>query len=371
MSLWAKLKGELIDIIEWLDDSKDTLVYRFERYGNEIKYGAQLTVREGQVAVFVNEGELADVFGPGLYELETSNVPILSTLQGWKYGFESPFKAEVYFVSTRQFTDRKWGTKNPIMLRDPEFGVVRLRAFGTYALRVKDPAVLIREIVGTNAHFTTDDITNQLRNLIVSRFTDILGENKIPALDLAANYSELSDFITQKIQPEFEEYGLALTKLLIENISLPPAVEEAMDNRSSMGVIGNLQAYTQFQAAQAMEEAAKNPAGGGAGSGMGLGMGFAMANQMANAFGQQQTTTSAPQAGPPPLPTQTTAFYAALDGKQAGPFDQATLQQYAAGGQLTRETLVWKQGMAAWTPAGQVSELADLFAATPPPLPPQ
>ena len=267
MGIWDKLRGELIDIIEWLDPTSNTMVYRFERYNNEIKYGAKLVVREGQAAVFVNEGQIADVFKPGTYELETKNLPILSTLLGWKYGFESPFKAEVYFASMRRFTDLKWGTKNPVMLRDKEFGPVRLRAFGTYVMHVTDPAAFIREIVGTEGHFTTEDITAQLRNMIVSRFTDILGESGIPVLDLAANYDELGGFITQRIQDEFKVYGLELTKMLVENISLPPAVEAALDKRTSMGVIGNLQQYTQYQTAEAIREAAQNESGGTAGAG--------------------------------------------------------------------------------------------------------
>ena len=261
MGLWDKIKGEFVDVIEWTDSSNDTLVWRFERYNNEIKYGAKLTVREGQVAAFINEGQLADVFQPGMYTLETANLPILATLKGWKHGFQSPFKAEVYFVNTRQYTDQKWGTKNPIMLRDPEFGSVRLRAFGTYALRVTDAAVFIREIVGTDGHFTTDEITDQLRNIVVSRFADALGEAKVPVLDLAANYNELGDSIREKIQPEFTEYGLSLTKLLVENISLPPVVEEALDKRTSMGVIGDMNRFTQFQTAEAIKDAANNPGG--------------------------------------------------------------------------------------------------------------
>jgi membrane protease subunit (stomatin/prohibitin family) len=365
MGLWDKVKGEFIDIIEWLDDSHDTLVYRFERHGNEIKYGAKLVVREGQSAVFINEGKLADVFPPGTYTLTTQNLPILTTLKGWKYGFESPFKAEVYFVSMRQFTDEKWGTKNPVMLRDPEFGPLRLRAFGTYSLRVKDPATFLREVVGTSGHFTTTGITDQLRNLVVTRFTDQVAESKLAVLDMASNYNELGDFVAEKIQPEFEEYGLELTKLLVENISLPPAVEEALDKRASMGVIGNLGAYTQFQAAQAMEKAADNP-GGMASGGMGMGMGFAMANQMGQAMGQQQNMGGG---APPPLP-QASSYHVAVDGQQAGPYDMQTLQQQASQGTLTRDSLVWKQGMAQWSKAGEVSELQSIFPAAPPPLPP-
>ncbi len=367
MALWDFIKTELIDIIEWLDPTGDTMVYRFERHENEIKNGAQLIVRPGQAAVFVDQGQIADVFSPGRYELKTENLPILSTLRGWKYGFDSPFKAEVYFVSTKVFTDLKWGTKNPIMLRDPEFGPVRLRAFGTYAVKVAEPGKFIAQIVGTNGTFTTDGISDQIRNFIVSRFTEALGEGKIPALDLAANFSELGAAVKTVIGPEIAEYGLEVATFLVENISLPEEVEKALDKRTSMGVIGNLNAYTQFQAANAMEAAADNP-GGGAADGMGLGMGFAMAQQMANAFGQNAAAGAAPAGGPPPLPGAA-QFYVALGGTQAGPFGMDALRGHASGGQLTRETLVWKQGMAAWTPAAQVDELSPLFAG-PPPLPP-
>src|SRR5262245_18098751 len=303
MGLWEKIKGEFVDIIEWLDSTQDTLVYRFERYANEIKFGAKLVVREGQCAVFVNQGQIADVFLPGTYTLETQNLPILSTLQGWKYGFSSPFKAEVYFVSTRIFTDLKWGTRNPIMMRDTEFGPLRLRAFGTYAVRVGDAGIFIRQIVGTDGRFTADQITEQLRNFIVSRFSDLLGEKKIPALDLAGNYDELGQFVTERLKPEFTAYGLELHNLLIENISLPPEVEQGLDKRTSMGVVGNRDAYTRFQTANAIPDAAKN-SDGLAAAGVGMGMGLSMAGQ---------TAQSLPQAGglPPPLPA---AFFVAQGG---------------------------------------------------------
>ncbi|MDX1419630.1 MAG: SPFH domain-containing protein [Rubricoccaceae bacterium] len=361
MGLFDKIRGEFIDIVEWTDDSRDTLVYRFERYNNEIKYGAKLVVREGQEAVFVDEGKLADVFPPGTYTLETANIPVLSTLQGWKHGFESPFKAEVYFVNTRQFTDQKWGTKNPIMLRDPEFGPLRLRAFGTYAFKASDPARLIQEIVGTDGHFRADDLTNQLRNLIVSRFTDVLAESKLAALDLAANYDELGEFVREKIEDEFDGYGIALTSMLVENISLPPEVEQILDKRTSMGIIGDLGAYTQFQAAQAMEKAADNP-GGMAAGGMGMGMGFAMANQMSGQMGKQGGTP------PPPPPAQ--QFHVAVDGQTRGPYDLQTIRGQIQSGQLSRDAHVWSQGMDGWQPAGNVEALQGLFAATPPPPPP-
>jgi membrane protease subunit (stomatin/prohibitin family) len=363
MGIWDKVRGELIDIVQWTDDSNDTMVYRFERYNNQIKFGAQLTVREGQTAVFVNEGKIADFFQPGMYTLETQNLPVLSTLQGWKYGFNSPFMAEVYFCSMRQFTDLKWGTMNPIILRDAEFGPVRLRAFGTYVMKVSDPAVLIRQIVGTDGRFTVDEIVNQLRNLIVSRLAEILGQSKIPVLDMAANYSELGDFLNKRIAPDFQSYGLELTKLLVENISLPPAVEEVLDKRTSMGVVGNLAAYTQFNIANSIPEAAKNP-GGLAAAGAGIGLGMAMAAPMGQALSSQQ-----PMATPPTIPVAG-AYFVAFEGKQTGPFDLQALASQAASGTLTRQSLVWTQGMPQWTSAGQVPALAGIFANVPPPLPP-
>ncbi|WDE96048.1 SPFH domain-containing protein [Lentisphaera profundi] len=372
MGLWDKLTGEFVDIIEWTNDDRETLAWRFERYGNEIKYGAKLTVRPGQAAVFVNEGQIADVFEPGMYELQTNNLPILSTLKGWKYGFESPFKAEVIFVTTSQIVDRKWGTKNPVMLRDPEFGPIRLRAFGTYAIKVVDPRAFITTLVGTDGAFEASDLTDQLRNIIVSRFTDKLGESKIPALDLASNYDEIADLIQAKIEPEFKEYGVALPKFLVENIALPPEVEEALDKRSSMGILGNLNQYTQFQAANAMEAAASNTgeAGGAMGGGMGMGMGFAMANQMGQAMGgtQQNQQASAP---PPPAPgASNVSFHVSVNGESYGPYDMNTFAQHVQAGQITGESMVWRQGMANWSAAGQVAELANLFGPpTPPPMP--
>lgn len=369
MSFWDKIKGELIDIVEWLDDTHDTLVYRFERHGNEIKNEAQLIVREGQAALFVNEGQLADVFvTAGTFTLITRNLPVLSTLKGWKYGFNSPFKAEVYFVSTRRFTNLKWGLKNPLMMRDPEFGVVRIRAFGTYGLLVADPGRLLKQLVSTSPTFSTDDIKDQIRNIIVSRFADILGESKIPVLDLAANYNELGAFILKQIQPEMLDFGLEVTNMMVENISLPPNVEETLDKRTNMGIVGDLSAYTQYQAAQSIEAAAKNP-GGAAAAGIGMGMGFAMANQMVGAMSNPSQQHAA-SAAAPPLPDQA-AFHVAIDGQAAGPFNMAGLKQLVQSGKLTRETLVWKQGMENWTAAGQIPELQNLFAAAPPPLPPQ
>ena len=290
MSIFDKVKdaamSQFIEVIEWLDDSKDTILYRFPVAGQEIKNGAQLIVRESQTAVFVFEGQVADVFGPGRYTIDGGNTPVLSKLGAWKFGFNSPFKAEVYFVNTKQFTDMKWGTANPIMMRDTDFGIVRLRAFGAYSLRVADPQTFIKEVAGTNGKFDTEDIDTQLKRAIVTEFSDAIGEMKIAALDLAAQYKEIGEAIRVKINEDFKTYGLEVTKFYVENISLPPEVEAAMDKRSQMGALGNVDQYMKFQAADALRDAAQNE-GGGAGLGAGLGAGFAVGGQMADAFGNQ------------------------------------------------------------------------------------
>jgi membrane protease subunit (stomatin/prohibitin family) len=284
MGILDAIRTQFIEVIEWLDDSGNTMLYRFPVQDQEIKNGARLTVRESQAAVFVFQGQIADVFPPGLYTIDGGNTPILTKLGAWKHGFTSPFKSEVYFVNTKQFTDLKWGTPNPVMMRDQDFGMVRLRAFGIYSIHVADPRAFIKEIAGTNARFETEDIEGQLRRTLVSGFSDAVAESKIAALDLAANYDELGGVLRNKLDQEFKTFGLNLTKFVIENISLPPEVEAAMDKRTSMGVIGDVNRYAQFQAADAMRDAANNPSGG-AGLGAGLGAGFAVGNAMAGALG--------------------------------------------------------------------------------------
>ncbi|MEQ4715325.1 SPFH domain-containing protein [Nonomuraea sp. B19D2] len=352
MAIFDKIRGEFIDIVEWLDDSRDTLVWRFPRHDNEIKMGAQLIVRESQVAVFVNEGQIADAFGPGTYALETRNLPILSTLKGWKYGFESPFKAEVYFVSSRQFADFKWGTQNPVMVRDPEFGPVRLRAFGAYAARVTDARALLRELAGTDPQFRTEEVEGYLRQMVVGRLAHALGTAGVPVLDLAANQHEMGRRLAEALTADLAAVGIAIPNFTIENISLPPEVEQAVDKRSQMGVVGDLGEYARFQAAGALENA------GGAAEGMGLGMGIAAGQQMAAALSQDQS-------GPPPLP-QPERWYLGVDGERRGPFDEAELP----GAGLTPDALVWKSGMPQWAPARDVPELQALLRDTPPPFPP-
>jgi membrane protease subunit (stomatin/prohibitin family) len=384
MGLFDRLRGELIDIVEWIDDSQHTLVWRFPRYNNEIKNGAQLIVRPGQMAVLVSGGEIADSYPPGHYELETQNMPILSTLKGWKYGFESPFKAEVYFVSTRQITDLKWGTPNPIMLRDPEFGPIRIRAFGTYALKAVDPKALLTEIVGTDGDFQSDEITNLLRAMITSAFSEAVAELQIAALDLATKYEEIADTVRKKLIEQIDdEYGLDCTQLHVVNISLPETVEKALDTRTSMGVIGDMNRYQQYQMGNAMTAAAENPGGGGASEGLGLGLGLAMAGRMmpggftGNApagaaagqpGGAQAGGGQAGGAAPPPPPP---AWHVAVGGQTKGPFALNQIASGVASGEVTRDTMVWTAGMDGWQAAGTVAALAGLFAAqTPPPPPP-
>jgi membrane protease subunit (stomatin/prohibitin family) len=370
MGIFDKLRGEFIDIVEWLDDSRDTLVWRFPRYDNEIKMGAKLVVRESQTAIFVNEGRLADVFGPGTYTLETQNLPILATLKGWKYGFSSPFKAEVYFVNNRQFTDMKWGTQNPVIARDPEFGMVRLRAFGAYALRIVQPTAFLTELVGTDPLFQTDEVANHLRNVIVARVATLLGQAKISILDMAAHQDQAGAQLARALSDELEPQGIEITKFTIENVSLPPEVERAIDQRSQMGVLGDLGRFSQFQSAQAIEAAAKNPSGG-ASEGVGLGLGMALGSKMAHDLaGGAPAPGPAPAAAPPPL-QGAKSFYLGVDGAQLGPFDSAALMKLAHDRKLTGDTLVWTAGMAGWLPARQVPEVAALLLASPPPLPPQ
>jgi membrane protease subunit (stomatin/prohibitin family) len=369
MGIFDKLSHEFIDIIQWTEPAQnDILAYRFPRYQNQIKNGAQLTVREGQMAVFINEGQIADVFKPGMYTLTTQNLPILSTLKGWKYGFNSPFVAEVYFISMRQWTDQKWGTQNPIMMRDAEFGAVRVRAFGSYAFHVADPATFLKQLVATDPEMETYEISNQLRNTIVSRFVDALAQSKIPVLDLAGNYQKVADAVAQVIRPDIASLGLALTLFYIENISLPPEVEQALDTKTKMGVLsgpgGDMSQYTRFQAAQAITEAAQNP-GGIAGIGAGFGAGTVIAGQMAASL---NTATGGSSVAPPPLPTGV-QYFIGVNGQQQGPYDLAALSLRTKDNTLTRDSLVWKNGMSQWTAAGTVPELASLFAAVPPPLP--
>ncbi|WP_461206186.1 SPFH domain-containing protein [Clostridium sp. DL1XJH146] len=292
MGLFDFARNQFIEVIEWTDSSTNLMVYRFPVAGKEIKMGAQLTVRESQKAVFVNEGVIADVFEPGRYTLNTENLPILTKLKSWKYGFNSPFKAEVYFVNTKQFTNQKWGTSNPIMMRDPEFGMLRLRGYGIYSYRVSNPVVFLKELFGTSASFDTESIEGQLKRMILSGITDLLAESKIAALDLAMYYDELSEKAKEKMQGKFADFGFQITSLYIENLSLPEEVEKVLDKKTSMGVLGNMNQYTQYQAAEAIRDAAQNQSGGLASAGAGIGAGAAIGNAMAGAFANNQNNNN-------------------------------------------------------------------------------
>ncbi|MGZ9812230.1 SPFH domain-containing protein [Pseudoroseicyclus sp. H15] len=371
MGILDFLSGQFIDVIHWTDDTRDTMVWRFERYGHEIKYGAKLTVREGQAAVFVHEGQLADVFKPGLYQLETNNMPIMTTLQHWDHGFQSPFKSEIYFVNTTRFNDQKWGTKNPIIARDPEYGPIRLRAFGNYSMRVTDPGMFLQEIVGTDGEFTSDEVSFQIRNIVVQEVSRVLAASGIPVLDMAANTADLGKLVTEAIKPTVAAYGLSIPEFYIENISLPSEVEAMLDKRTSMGIVGDMGRYMQFSAAEAMQ----NPESA-AGSAMGMGMGAGMGLNMGGRMGPWGAAPSQPQAHqpaaapPPPPPPVEHVWHIAENGQTQGPFSLASMGQKVTAGALKRDTLVWTPGQDGWMKAGDVTELAQLFTVQPPPPPP-
>ena len=362
MGFVNKLRGELVDIIEWVDDNRNTLVWRFPRYQNEIKNGARLIVRPGQSAIFVDRGRVADVFQPGMYELVTKNLPILTTLRGWEFGFNSPFKAEVYFVATRQVTDLKWGTPHPVLLRDPEFGPLRVRAFGTYALRASKPEALLTELVGTDGSFEADEIEVLLRSIVASEFSSMVSTAEVSVVDLASNYGRLSEQLRKAVSAKIDnEYGLDLPQLIIVNISVPEQVEQALDARSSMGVIGDMNRYQQYQLGSSIPTAAANPAGGLAGAGVGLGMGMAIA-------GLGTAAAPAPLQLIPPTPeSNPDVWHVASGGRTFGPYSTAQLGQAVSAGQLGRDSMVWTAGMDAWAPISRVPRLGILFAPPPPP----
>ena len=366
MTLRDFIGGELIDVIEWLEDSPDAMVWRFARPQNEIKNGAQLIVRPGQVAVFVDQGTVADVFDPGRHELTTSNLPVLSKLRGWKYGFESPFKADVVFVSTRQFPSQKWGTKTPVMVTDRELGGVRLRAYGTFITRVGNAKVFVTELVGSNSGFVIDQIADQIRDMIVARFAEQLGEDSIPILQLASKYSEIGDRAATRLAPDLLPLGLELARLVVESIALPDEVAATLDQRTRIGLIGDVSAYAALQAADAIRDSARNPGTGGAGAAIGVGIAMAgqLGNVVANALHPSGVAPAAsappPVPVPPPIP-QSPGFFIAVDGKPQGPFDVAALRAHIAEKSLSAGTLVWRSGMAQWAPASSVADMAALF----------
>ena len=307
MGILGKLKGQFIDVIEWTDPSSTLMVKKFDDNNREIMMGAQLTVRESQVAIFVNEGRIADVYQPGRYELSTQNMPVMTALKSWKFGFNSPFKSEVYFINTRQFLDLKWGTSNPVMMRDRDFGMIRLRAFGIYSFRVQDPVTFLKEVFGTNSYYEVGELEGQVKRIIVSSLSDVVAQSNIPALDLAANYDELSAQALAVVGPRIAPLGLKLESMVIENISLPQEVEQAMDRRTSMGVVGDLDQYTRYQAAEALRESANNEGGMG-GVGAGIASAMAMGNMMNNALNTQAQSAK-------PAPAQSAQAFCASCGQ--------------------------------------------------------
>jgi excisionase family DNA binding protein len=296
MGLMDYLKTQLIDIIEWTDDSRDTISWRFPDEDKEIKNGAQLIVRESQIAQFIYVGAFGDTFLPGKHTLTTENIPVLTNLKSWKYGFESPFKADVYFVNTRLFTGNKWGTSNPVMMRDADFGIVRVRAFGTYDFKVIEPKLFLKEVAGSDQNFRLDEFADTMRSRIVSVFSDAMASSKVPVLDLATRYQELGEALLPLVNPiVMAKYGIEIPSFIIENCSVPPEVEQAIDKRSSMGAIGNLNDYVKYQMAQGLATGG----GGTAGAAAEVAMGFAMAQQMAQQQGGMLGPTSTPVVAPP------------------------------------------------------------------------
>jgi len=303
MGLIDYLKTQFLEIIEWQDDSRDTISFRYPDGDREIKNGAQLIVRESQTAQFIYLGQFGDTFGPGKYTLTTDNIPILSTLKGWKYGLHSPFKADLYYVNTRLFTGNKWGTANPIMMRDPDFGIVRARAYGIYDFHVTDVKLFLKEVAGTDDHFRLDEFGDTMRSRIVSVFTDALASAKVPVLDLASRYTELGAALLPLINPQVTtKYGLEISSFVLENVSVPPEVEAAIDKRSSMAAIGNLNDYVKFQMAESLTKEG-GAAGGMAGTAAGLGAGLSMGQQMMAAMNQPQATPPAAASVPPANPS--------------------------------------------------------------------
>lgn len=373
MSIWNFLKphatAQFLDLVEWVDDSNDTLVWRFPVFNKAITDKSKLVVREGQAAVFVSEGKISEVFGPGTHNLDTKNIPILAFFQSIAYQFNYPYKGDIYFLSTRQFLDQTWGTTGPIMMRDPEFGAVRIRAHGVFGYQVTDASTFLREIVGTDGLFTTDEINGQLKKKLVAALAETLGESDIPILDLAAQYMNFGEVLVQKISPVFHEgYGLTLTDFTIGNITLPETVEEALDARTKMGVLGNLDAYTQMQVADSVSDAAKNPGIGGAGVGMGVG--FGMGNQMSHMMASSQGGgTFDPHTGLQSGDTAPSYHY-------KGSGDQEELAATDVARRIAADRsgkhMVWQPGWEEWKTWSEVAELAGLVPPKieePPPLP--
>lgn len=365
MGLFSFIRGQFIDIVEWAEETPGVLVHRFERYNNEIKNGARLVVRPGQMAIFVNEGQVADVLGPGTHQLTTANLPILTTLLSLPTAFESWHKAEVYFVKTTVQLDRRWGTPQPVPLRDADFGILRIRAFGNYSYRISTQHSLLERLVGSRTDFGCSELEPQFETQIVSELSDTLGELRIPALDLASQYNEIGERMLANMAERFAALGCEIVSFTVGNINLPDEVNKAIDQRGALGALnGMMGAYSQKMAADAMMAAAQNEGGNGAVFGMMAG------GQLGGMMGQQmmQPQAAAPMAPPPPPPQ--VMYHLAVNGQQQGPYNLQTLQQLAMSGQLTAQTLVWTAGMANWQAASTVPALQSLFGSVPPPPPP-
>lgn len=381
MGLWDSLKqhagAQFLDVIEWLDDTRNTLVYRFPVFNQAIQDGGRLVVREGQSAVFIAEGRLSEVFTPGTYELSTRTKAISSFFESVKYQLNYPYKGDIYFVNTRRFTDQKWGTPQPLAVRDPDFGSIQIRAFGTYAYRVTDPGRFLREVVGTDGLFTTDEINGQLKRKVLSVFASLLRDAKIPFDMLVGAGLELSEALREKLTPIFEEsYGIAVTDFTVDGVTLPPKVQEYYEKRQGMAMVGDLDAYSKLQSADAIQDAARNPGIGGAGVGMGVG--FAMGNQVAGTMAQGQQAQGRvdphsglggqkPQAAPPPPPTATARYhYHGPSGQAELPLEQV-VERIAADRDADHH--LWMPGWSGWKPWDQVEEVKNAVPAAPPPPP--
>jgi len=378
MGLWDTLRShagaQFLDVIEWLDDSRNTLVYRYPVFNQAIQDGGRLVVREGQAGIFVAEGQFSERFGPGTYELSTRTKAIWSFFETIKYGLNYPYKGDIYFVNTRRFTDQKWGTPAPLPVRDPEFGSIQIRAFGIYAYRIADPAKFLREVVGTDGLFTTEEINGQLKRKVLSVFAALLRDAKIPFDMLVGAGLELSEALKEKITPIFmESYGIAVTDFTVDGVTLPPKVQEYYEKRQGMGILGDLNAYSRLQQADAIGDAARNPGIGGAGVGMGVG--WAMGQQMGQAMtggqgGGQFNPHQGLQGGgapPPPPPGLQKMHYHGAAGQ--GEYSAQEIAQLVAANRAGTHS-VWAQGWAGWKPWSEVPEIVQAVPPAPPPPPP-
>jgi membrane protease subunit (stomatin/prohibitin family) len=375
VSIWNTLKthakAQFLDVIQWMEDDKNTIVYRYPVFNQAIQDGGKLVVREGQFGVFLSEGKLSEAFGPGTYEISSRTKAISSFFESIKYSLNYPYKGDIFFVSSKRFTDQKWGTANPIMLSDPQIGPVRIRAFGAYAFRVTQPAVFLRELVGNQGLFSTEEINGQLKRKLVSMFADAVGESKIPVLNLASQYMDLGDAIRERLSPKFEaDYGIQLVDFVVENISLPPEVEKMLDKRTSMGLLGDMNAFTQFQTANAIEAAASRPGAANPmlDAGMGIAMGGAIGQQMMGAQRAPAFNPAAPYpAAPPPPPPPALLHYNGAGGQ--GQFGPAEVAQKVAANRAGQHN-VWMPGWPGWKSWTEVPEVVALVPPAAPPPPP-